>query len=554
MSAPVEETIIYPARIVHTMDPARPVAEAIAVRGDRIRAVGSTAELLAYPGPVRLDDRYADKVLLPGLVEAHAHSGGGALWASSYVGFLDRTAPDGTLHQGCRTLSQVLARLALAENQLPAGEVLTGWGIDPIFFPGEELTAAELDQVSSQRPIKLTHASGHAVVVNSAALSRCGIDADTTVVGVEKDDQGRPTGVLREMAAMSLVAELGEDLLDALSETSLGRFAQDAVNNGVTTITDLGTLALTTDAGVDTYRRIVGPDFPVRLSVFHWGVGVGPERSDHQAMAARIAELRTESTPRLRFGNVKMMADGSIQGFTARLNPPGYYGDQPNGIWATTPEQYRAAFLAHHRAGALIHTHCNGDQTSELFLDTLESVLAEVPRWDHRHTMTHSQMTTAAQYRRLAALGGCANIFSNHIWAWGDQHHDLTLGPDRATRMNAAATALRWGVPISFHSDSPITPLGPLRSAKHAITRLTQSGRVLGEFERIPREAALAAITLGGAWMLKMDHEIGSLEAGKYADVAVLDEDPFTVAVETIDQIPVAGTMVGGLHYAAGGR
>lgn len=125
------------------------------------------------------------------------------------------------------------------------------------------------------------------------------------------------------------------------------------------------------------------------------------------------------------------------------------------------------------------------------------------------------------------------------------------MGPDKARRNNAAATAARLGVPLSIHSDTPVTPLGPLRTAKHAITRLTQSGRVMGEHERISAAAALEAITIGAAYMLKMDHEVGSIEPGKYADLAVLSDDPFDLAPEEFERIHVYGTVVGGRHYAS---
>ena len=283
-------------------------------------------------------------------------------------------------------------------------------------------------------------------------------------------------------------------------------------------------------------------------------VGRGAVSSGLVEDAQRLVELQEASTDRLRFGAAKLMLDGTLQGFTARVREPGYYGDQPNGMWNVSPEEFHRAFEAFHRAGLLIHVHCNGDQSTQLFLDTLERVLIDHPRPDHRHTCTHSQMSTPAQYRRLAALGACANIFSNHIFQWGDQHLDLTMGPDRARRNNAAATALRSGVPISVHSDSPVTPLGPLASAKHAITRLTQSGRVMGETERISPEAALEAVTLGGAYMLKRDDEVGSIEPGKFADLAVLEEDPLAVAPEAMGDIRIHGTVVGGQHFASNVR
>ncbi|MFI7582168.1 amidohydrolase [Kocuria sp. M1N1S27] len=547
----MEPTTVYPARIVRTMDPSRPTAEAVAVRGDRIRAVGGVAELLSYPGAV-LDERYAGTVLLPGFVEAHSHAGSGNVWASTYVGLVDRTDPDGRRWAGCRTIDEVLDRLREAEAELETpDEPLLAWGLDPIYFPGRPLAAAELDRVSATRPVHVAHTSGHVCAVNTPVLHRFGIDASTPVTGVVKDDTGKPTGELREFAAMALVGELtaGSSLLD-VDERALRRFAQDGVNTGTTTLTDLGTTTLMDDDGVALYRSTVDEDYPARLNVFHFGAGVGRVALSLADAAERLVRLRGLSTERLRFGNVKLMLDGSIQGFTARLLEPGYFGDQPNGIWAVSPEEFHEAFETFHRAGLLVHVHCNGDQTTQLFLDTLEAVLTAHPRPDHRHTCTHSQLSTPAQYRRMAALGACANIFANHIWAWGDQHLDITVGPDRAARMNAAATALRLGVPISLHSDTPVTPLGPLHSVKHAVTRLTVSGRVMGEHERIGVQEALEAVTIGGAYLLRTDHEVGSLEAGKFADLAVLADDPLAVAPEDIGDIHVLGTVVGGRHHA----
>ena len=545
-----EITVIYPAKMVRTMDPARPEAEAVAVRGNRIRAVGSVAELSGYDGSV-VDGRYADNILVPGFIEAHSHAGSGGTWEITYVGRFDRVAPNGKLWPGCTTVAAILERLQAVERSLPADQTipLLAWGLDPIYYPGETVLAGDLDTVSSTRPIHVSHASGHLSVVNSAVLRSCHIDSTTLVEGVEKYGDGTPTGVLREFAAMALAQDRIGGGFAATGEAAIRAFGQDAVNNGVTTVTDLGSLALLTDSGVDSLLGIVDSSFPARLSVFHFGAATAGAAL-HET-AARVAQLRVRSTEKLRLGHVKLILDGSIQGFTARLQPPGYLGGQPNGIWAMSPGEFEAALTAYHQAGLLVHVHCNGDQATELFLNTMEKVLTLHPRPDHRHTVTHSQMTTPAQYRRMAAMGMCANIFANHIWAWGDQHMDITVGPDRARRMNAAATALNSGVTISLHSDTPVTPMGPLQSIKHAVTRLTPSGRVMGEFERISAADALKAVTLGSAYMLKMDAEVGSLEPGKLADMAVLDADPLTVPAKDIGRIEVIGTIVGGEHFAS---
>jgi predicted amidohydrolase YtcJ len=264
------------------------------------------------------------------------------------------------------------------------------------------------------------------------------------------------------------------------------------------------------------------------------------------------------STDKLRYGIVKLFFDGSIQGFTARLNWPYYYDPPPanpeNGIWLTAPDQMVDIVEPYHRAGLTVHVHCNGDQATDAFIETVEEVLERHPRWDHRHTVQHCQLTTAAQYRRMTAMGMCANIFANHIYYWGDLHRDFTVGPERAARMDACATALREGVSFSIHSDAPVTPMGHLHTMWCAVNRLTASGRVLGPDERIPVEAALHAATLGGAHQLKLDHDIGSIEAGKLADFAVLEDDPLTVDPATLKDIGVWGTLLGGVPQPAASR
>src|SRR5699024_1068922 len=205
---------------------------------------------------------------------------------------------------------------------------------------------------------------------------------DVDAVSVDAD--GPPNGERREFAAMGHVQELANnsDLLSVDAE-ALEKFGQNAVNTGTTTVTDLGSRLLMSDEGVQLYRGAVGEDYPARVHVFHFGAGVGPVSSGLEQDAQRLIELRDASTDTPRFGGVKLMLDGTLQGFTARVREPGYFGDQPNGMWNVSPEEFHRAFDAFHRAGLLIHVHCNGDQSTQLFLDTLERVLIDHPRPDH---------------------------------------------------------------------------------------------------------------------------------------------------------------------------
>jgi hypothetical protein len=163
-------------------------------------------------------------------------------------------------------------------------------------------------------------------------------------------------------------------------------------------------------------------------------------------------------------------------------------------------------------------------------------------------------MADTAQFRRMAALGICANLFANHIYYWGDQHYAITLGADRASRLNACQTAIDTGVNFAIHSDAPVTPLAPLFTAWCAVNRLTTNGRVLGPAQCIGVKDALWAITQGAAYTLKMDHLVGSIEPGKFADFAVLEDDPTEVNATSLKDIGVWGTITGGIAQTASAR
>ncbi len=547
-----ETGVIHCARRVVTLDPGFPTAAAVAVREGRVLGVGTVDDLRAAWGALPLDETFADAVLLPGFVEAHSHSLEGAIWAWEYAGYFPRLGPDGERRQGCQSFDQLIELL----RRLDAGlddpdESLIVWGFDPIYFPGERLAAHHLDAVSTTRPICVIHASLHLITVNTALMEREGFADGSDVEGVPVGGDGRPIGELQEPPAMSLARREMTALWATLSDpASLRRFADMARVSGCTTVTELGATRLLTDADVALWTETAAVDgFPARLvPLFNPGRG-GPANGSEAA--DRAIQLRSMSTEMVRFGVVKMVLDGSIQGFTARLNPPGYLpgpdgAERPNGIWLISPEQFGEWFDAFHRAHVTVHTHVNGDEAVDLLLDTAEASLADHSWLDHRHTAQHSQLTTAAQYRRMAALGMCANLFSNHIWFWGDQHRAVTVGPDRAARMDACATADREGVRYSVHSDASVTPLGSLHTMWCAVNRITPTGHVLGPEERIGVDRALRAVTVDAAHQLRLDHEIGSIEAGKRADFVALADDPYAVDPMALRDIEVRGTVVGG--------
>ena len=155
-------------------------------------------------------------------------------------------------------------------------------------------------------------------------------------------------------------------------------------------------------------------------------------------------------------------------------------------------------------------------------------------------------MATTSMFKKMARLGVGANLFANHVYYWGDVHRRTTMGPDKARRLDAAATAREAGVAIALHSDHPVTPVAPLFTMWCAVNRLTRSGHLLGPHDRLSPLAALEAVTLGSAYLMRRDHELGSIEVGKWADLTVLGDDPLGVEPDALRELPVLATVLAG--------
>jgi len=544
---------VYCARNIITMNPANPRATHVAVRDGMVLGAGTLEELAPW-GPYTLDERFADNIIVPGFVEAHAHVMEGATALMPHMGFFDRPLPDGSIAPGVKSYAQLSERLAELDRQMedPLEPLITR-GFDPIYFTSQpRLTLELLDQVSTTRPIFLYHASGHLATVNSAMLTLDNVDKSTQVEGVGRFPNGELNGELREPPAMSL-CRTGYRAVQLVngSEQALRNLGATARNAGITTCTDLAGALLLAPKLKEMWQRVTTEDdFPLRVAMYNIPAMPGLE-TDFDAAAKAVQALQCEETDKLRFPGVKFVLDGSIQGWTALIREPGYISGEDHGQLLTVPDQFKDWLRPFHKAGINVHMHCNGSLTQDLAIETVEALLTEHAWLDHRHTITHAQLTTQAQLRKMARLGLCANFFTNHLWYWGDQHYEQTVGPERANALEPCASALREGVPFTLHSDAGVTPLGQLHTMWCAVNRLTPSGRVLGEAEKITPEQALHAATIGAAYTLHMDDEIGSIEAGKRADFAILEDNPLTVDPMAIRDIKVWGTVLSGTPQEA---
>ena len=400
------------------------------------------------------------------------------------------------------------------------------------------------------------YASEHTLMLNTAALTANNVTAAATDPGVVKGADGEPTGELNSPTAMSLAPSVFGIIFNLASAAkTIQALGQFALNSGCTTVTDMASTILSDSTALQTWSDTVNAaGFPVRVGVYLEtalkGTGVTPEN-----VVGGVQNLRQSSqTDKLRISGVKLVLDGSIQEFTAHMRWPGFY-QGPNDLpgLLMTEEEVVAWMTPLQAAGIQVSAHCNGDATIDIFLEAAATVERAAPATGLRHTVQHSQLTSPAQYARMAQLGLCANIFANHLWYWGDQHYEITVGPERAEGMEACATALAHDVPFSLHTDASVTPLGCLHSMWCAVNRVTPKGRVLGEVEKISAADALHAVTLGSAYLLGLDEDMGSIQPGNGRFHRAGGEPARRPDPMAIRDITVWGTVLAGVKQPGAG-
>ena len=527
--------VIYRAREIVTLDKNCPIATAIAVKDERIFSVGTFEDVLENLSnySFEVDNRYENLVIVPGFIEAHGHVfSEGMLTGLVWTGRDDRLRPDGTMSKGSATIDEVVERLKSSAGNYEGA--IAGYGFDPVFFDGRALLRHDLDKVSTNKGVVVMNASGHLAYANSKQMEICGVDENTDVPGVMKDANGIPTGEFHE-EAMSLVLDrvkmvTGDPAQLALAGGELLRRV------GVTTGSDIS--MVTAGPAFEAFKATVSSDdFPARVTYSPKITDMTRRMSEDEVFAI-VSKLKSESNERFTFGPLKWVSDGSIQGFTGKLNWPGYCGGDDHGQLLLDEDTLIKQLTPYHNAGFQIAVHTNGDEAIDTVIGAFEKILNTSPRYEGRFPKE--------LVPKMAALNLCANIFSNHIYYWGDTHRTKTMGPDKARRMDAAASAIEAGIQISIHSDHPVTPVNPLFTMWCAVNRVTRSGFVLGPAERISPLQALTAMTLGSAYLMNRDDMLGSLEVGKWADFTVLAENPLSVAPMAIKDIEVVGTVVGG--------
>jgi len=529
-SQPTADLLVINAKI-WTVDANQPKAQAVAVFGDRIIAVGANADVEGLRGPHTKVIDAGGKLLLPGFNDAHVHFVSGGMQLDS-VQLNDVTGPD-----------EFVRRTAAQAKKTPKGEWILGGDWDETKWPGATLPTKELiDPVTPENPVFLSRYDGHSALANSSALKLAGVTAQTpdppggTIV---RDAQGNPTGDLKD-AATDLVYRVIPPLAHDQRVRVVKRALEHAASVGVTSVqnmdpeyADIAAYAELLQSGELTTRIYAAPlitqvDDQVKIGIRHAFGG-----------------------PYLRIGALKAFADGSLGSRTAYFFEP--FLDEPGNHGLLAGDMHplslmRDRMMQADAAGLQICTHAIGDQAISIILDLYSDVVKAHGAADRRFRIEHAQHMAAKDFTRFAQLGVIASVQPYHAiddgrWAEG------RIGHDRASRTYPFRTFLNDGVHLAFGTDWDVAPLNPMLTIYAAVTRATLDGKnPNGWFpeQKLSVEESVSAYTMGSAYAEFQEREKGSITPGKLADMVLLSDDIFSIDPTKIRDVKVLKTIVGG--------
>ena len=511
------ETTLYFGGPIVTLEEPR-YAQALVERGGRIAYVGDReeAERLAGPGARRVD--LEGRALLPAFLDPHSH-----LLACAYARL---QVPLGE----CAGWGEITDRLSrhVQERGVQPGEWVKGTGYDQnALAEGAAPDRFCLDRACPNNPVVIQHASGHAGVFNTLALERLGaLNGDC---GLERDGQGELTGRGEENPFLDLLGRIPMEGLEDVLRAFQGA-QEEYASHGIATAQE----GLLQPVMAPVYQEIL------RRGLLYLDVNAYVPPADYDRLRGQFAQGVSASPGTFRVAGMKIFLDGSPQGGTAWVREP--YAGGGCGTSTMTDGQVLSAFRQALDRDAQLLAHCNGDRAAEQYLTLLAQAEREAGKKLCRPVMIHAQLLGLDQLERVKALGVIPSFFVAHVYHWGEIHVK-NFGLDRAGRISPAGSALAWGIPFTFHQDSPVIPPDMLETIWCACVRRTKTGRVLGAEERIPVEAALRAVTQTAALQYGLERELGTLRPGKRADFVLLSGDPLRTPPEELKKLQVERTI-----------
>ncbi len=537
------DTIYFNGNVI-TLDSNELLAEAVAVKDGKILAVGDNETMMSLSNQDTHQVDLKGKTMLPGFVDGHSHLSGVAIQAVT-ANLLP--PPDGP-GQNIAMLQRTLRDFMATSEMVKQHSVVIGFNYDDSQLEeGRHPNRHELDAVSTEMPIMITHQSGHIGVYNSKALEMFGINAesDDPSGGIIQREAGskEPNGVLEENAHFALLYKIIPPFTVKENVAAMKAAEMQYLSNGFTTIQD-GKTDPTTLGLMAQYAADGG--FTADVVVYADVAGM----TDHTILNGPLHS--GEYVNRFRIGGVKLTFDGSPQGKTAWFTKP--YLVAPSGQDAsysgypafTDAEALKWYLMAYENNWQML-THTNGDAAIDQLIKIANQTAKAFPGKDRRTVMIHGQFLREDQIAAIDDLGIFPSLYPMHTFYWGDWHRDSVAGPERAENISPTGWLIDRGVKFSIHSDAPVTFPNSMRILDSAVNRTTRSGAVLGKAQRLRPMDALKAMTIWPAYQHFEESSKGSLEVGKLADMVVLDENPLTVDPVKISAIKVVQTIKEGV-------
>ena len=531
-------TVFYGGTVI-TMDDRNPAAEAVAIAGGKIVAVGAQDEVLARAGGDAQRVNLAGRTLMPGLIDPHQHPLPGGLMLAHTMS---------VSYDIYKTKAEVLDALGKKASQTPGGQWIYASYYDNILHGGY-LTMAELDAVTTAHPIFVYYVSMHSATGNRLAFEASGISPSTRELpgggyfGV--DANGVQNGMIQEMPALMKFLDGFPKLTPALIAESMMTFLYRSAALGITMVHEAGAFAQTPEV-FEGYKSIAAHS-PVRYSVSPMVDYLDQAMLFLAPYGKPGASALEIPGALLSFYAVKIVADGSPQQESAFQSQP-YLNSTGRGEANYTVDKLNELVMQVKNAGWPVSIHCNGDASLEMALDAIESAYGSSslpPTGINR--IEHCPQARPEQIARMKKLGVQPSHLMNNLYYYGAAYRDQIFGAQRAANIYPAGDFLASGIPFSIHSDCPCSPVAPLREIGTAVARVCSiDGSIIGAEQRVPIEAALKGMTVVAASHCGLGDKLGSLEVGKYADLTILEDDPRQVDPAKLGDVKVSQTWVNG--------
>ncbi len=552
-SSEVEGIVIYRAKGVISMQRDDSddgvIAQAVAVKGGSVIAVGILKNLQnALPNSV-VDDSFSNHYILPGFIDPHIHMLLSSLqYALPLTPPWPMATPDGIV-EGLSTRAAFLEQLVKLEGEAAGKKPLIIYGYHDLVHG--DLVREDLDAITTERPLIIWHYSSHDFYLNSAALAWAKITPELheRFEGIALNEEGELTGRIFEDALPYLTQTMGPTLLNPVRvKKGLEGFSSLLRQGGVTSVADLGYGIF--GLGLEDLNISLNWQSPDH-SGYH--LYLVPE---HRAFATAFGEERVQTildmvsgarkTPAPVLPQVKFFTDAAFYSQTMRVSPPGYLSGQSQGsqgLWVLEPDTIADTIQPYWDVGLGVRIHSNGDEAQTATLDALE--VLRVTDKTRRFVVEHAGLFSPDHIAKAARLDAVISAASHYVFYLGEAYQG-PLGEERGNWISPLASLSTAGTPVTLHSDAPLAPPLPLTAASVHLTRATREGGVLGPEEKLSPYEALEAVTVDAAYALGLEGEIGSIAAGMRADFTILEANPLETPGEDWPNIKVWGVVLAG--------